>query len=458
MRVISPTGAELHARTSRPRASFPVLASTLCLLTLTAACDSAPLAPHEPAVVAIAVSSPSFGKAKSSVSSVTPSGTSVEVGASVQFEALDASGNIIPAQWSSNDLTRALISGEGLATGIAPGSVTVTAKTRNSSVTASLEVLASAGGTAPSPAPITACSDVPASRQVSVNSASALRTAIQEALPGDLILLADGIYEGEFKASRSGTATSPINLCGSSSAVLRGASTSSGYGFLLSGDYWVLRGITVTNSQFGVYLVGASHNLLENLTIHSVGQEAVRFRSFSSHNVLRNSRVYNTGLLNPEYGEGVYIGSWNGHWDQNSGGGPDRSDYNQVVGNVFGPDVRAEHVEAKEGTTGGQIQGNTFDGRGMVRSQSWIDSWVVVTGNEYQVTSNSGTVSIAHGFKTERQLEGWGERNLFEGNVADVQASGYGFQIRTSAPGNVVRCANDVRNASSGFANVSCAS
>ncbi len=230
-----------------------------------------------------------------------------------------------------------------------------------------------------------------------------------------------------------------------------------GYGFLLKASHWVLHGFSITNSQFGVYAVGASHNLLDDLTLFHIGQEAVRFRSFSSHNVLQNSRIRDTGVHNAEYGEGVYVGSWKGHWHANSGGRPDTSNHNRILNNVFGPDVRAEHVDVKEGTSGGVISGNTFVGTGMVASQPWVDSWVELKGNRYTVSGNTGSGSLRDGFQVQVELEGWGNENVFSDNVVDLAgASGYGFRVSTSARGNVIRCDNAVRNASAGFANVDC--
>lgn len=301
-----------------------------------------------------------------------------------------------------------------------------------------------------------ACPQGGAIRVITAATNVQLRSALQNAQPGDLIRMADGTYAGPFIVTASGTAERRITLCGTRNAVIQTGSTSTmGFALVMRVSYWTLTGFTVTNAQQGVSVEGGTQNDIVNLAVHGTGQEAIKLFKLSSYNTVRNNQIYNTGLWNAEWGEGVYVGSYYGHWGANSGGQPDASDYNQVLDNVIGPDVRAEHIDVKEGTTGGIIRGNRFDGRGMVRSQTWVDSWVEIKGNGYTVSGNTGSVSFRDGFQAYQVLAGWGYNNTFVGNVADVQASGYGFRV-DNGMGHVVKCDNQVTNAGSGLANVAC--
>lgn len=301
-----------------------------------------------------------------------------------------------------------------------------------------------------------ACPQETALRLVQVATAGELAAALGNAQAGDLIRMTDGTYTGPFSALVSGTSYRPITLCGTRNAVIQTGSTSSlGFALRVRASHWTLKGFTVTNAQQGVSVEGGSHNDIAGLAVHGIGQEAIKLFKLSSHNTVRNNQIYNTGVWYPEWGEGVYVGSYYGHWPDNSGGQPDASDYNQILDNDFGPDVRAEHIDVKEGTTGGLIQGNHFDGRGMVRSQTWVDSWVEIKGNGYTVSENTGSVSLRDGFQAYQVHADWGYDNTFTGNVADVQASGYGFRVDTGR-GHVVMCDNQVSNAGAGFANVPC--
>ncbi|MFL5578210.1 MAG: right-handed parallel beta-helix repeat-containing protein, partial [Gemmatimonadaceae bacterium] len=312
----------------------------------------------------------------------------------------------------------------------------------------------------PTPSPTPGCSEIAATRVVSVSSASQLSSALSNARAGDRIQLADGTYQGQFKLNASGSASQPIVLCGSRQAVIQTGSLTSGNGLVIYGDYWRLIGFTVTKSMGGIAIVGGNYNVIDNLEVRGVGQAGIHMHSYSSHNIVRNSRVHDTGQYQGAYGEGVYIGSYNGQWCSRTNCQPDRSDANEVRNNVFGPYVKAQNVDIKEGTTGTIVTGNTFSGVGMV-SDNYNRSWVFVGGNRAVITDNKGSVSLKHGFEEASPLSAggttWSTGNVFRRNTADVQSSGYGFSLMGGTSGaNVVGCDNSVTNAGSGFSNVRC--
>lgn len=299
-----------------------------------------------------------------------------------------------------------------------------------------------------------AATESTAASVIEVSTAAELTSALSDAEPGDTIEMANGTYSGHFTADTNGTSSKPITLTGSAKAVINGGSTSSGYAFHLQANYWKLSGFTITNSQKGVMADGANHNVLDDLTVNHVGDEAVHFRCSSSDNVIQNSTITDTGNREPGYGEGIYFGQANSNWD--TCGGSDPSNRNKALNNKVGPDVRAEGIDIKEGTTGGEVRDNTFDGTGMAGENS-ADSWVDVKGNDYEIVGNEGSDSLLDGFQTHIPLSGWGEDNVFAKNTADVGASGYGFKIQkdgSSAAGNVVCTNNTVTNADSGVANI----
>jgi hypothetical protein len=317
------------------------------------------------------------------------------------------------------------------------------------------------GGTStptPTPTATPTPTPTPGGSIVNVSNASQLATALANAQAGQTIQLADGVYSGRFVASRSGTSSAKITLQGSRNAILNGGSSSSGYGFNLKASYWRLLGFTVTNSQKGIMLDGASNNLIDDVYVHHVGQEAVHFRAFSSNNTIQNSLITDTGLQTPAYGEGVYLGTAQSNWGSISGGNPDTSNNNKVLYNHIGPNVTAEHIDIKEGTTGGTITGNYFDGNG-ISGDNYADSWVDVKGNNYTLNNNigqntTGQSALVDGFQTHVILSGWGKNNVFSSNTANVNASGYGFNIQTSGTGNVVYSNNTVTGAGSGVSNI----
>lgn len=276
-----------------------------------------------------------------------------------------------------------------------------------------------------------------------VRTAAELIAALANVRPGASIRLADGIYTGAFVAKTSGTADSPIWLCGGPGAVLDGGGIKKGYGLHLApAQHWRIVGFTIRNAQKGLVADGTSGSVVQDLTVTDIGDEAIHLRSGSTGNTVLANTISRTGLRRDKFGEGVYIGSATSNWSKYSGGQPDRSDYNLVKGNRISR-TGSESIDVKEGTTGGAVIGNSFDGSGMTGADSWVD----VKGNNWRIEGNVGRNTPKDGYQTHRILEGWGSRNTFRGNTADLggssAADGAAFYIHDAEDtANVVSCDN----------------
>jgi hypothetical protein len=313
-------------------------------------------------------------------------------------------------------------------------------------------------------------------RAVSVATSAQLTSALADARPGDVITMADGVYTtkglaaalpiggkryyGTFVLEKSGTAAAPIVLQGNRGAVIDGQpgkdGTSTQYGLYLAGAAHVqVSGITVQNVAKGVVLDRSNHIRLAGLDVHTIGQEAIHLRSMSSDNVVIGNEVHDTGLTNATFGEGLYVGSANSNWGTYSDGAPDASDRNQLLDNTIYR-TGAENIDIKEGTTGGLVRGNSFDGATM--TGSWADSWIDLKGNGWVVDNNSGANALEDGFQVHRALVGWGNDNRFSNNRTAVNGPGYGFWLQKGVTGNVISCDNIVTGAAKGFATSTCMS
>ena len=284
-----------------------------------------------------------------------------------------------------------------------------------------------------------------------VSSATGLTAALGAARAGDVISLEPGSYKGNFVATSSGTPSSPITLCGSDASILNGGTTKSGYVFHLdAASYWHLEGFSVTNGQKGVVADRTTGALIQGLTVSGIGDEGIHLRDFSSNNTVDGNTVTNTGMLKAKYGEGIYIGTAKSNWCSFSQCKVDASDHNTVSHNRVS-NTTAESVDIKEGTTGGVLKDNSFDGVGMTAADSWVD----VKGNDWLIEDNAGNNSPGDGFQTHQILDGWGTGNVFASNSAVVDGPGYGFHI-TKPLGNVLKCNNTVTAARQGVSNITC--
>lgn len=274
-----------------------------------------------------------------------------------------------------------------------------------------------------------------------VGSARDLQSALDAAVPGDVIKLNPGTYQGKFMAQRSGTSGKPIFVCGDAQSIVDGGGIKKGYAFHLNKvSHWRLVGFSVQNSQKGVMADGSTDCVIQDLAVHDIGDEAIHLRNFSTGNTVQYNVIYNTGLRRAAFGEGVYLGTAESNWPRFSGGKMDKSDHNVVRGNVIR--AAAEAIDIKEGTTGGQISGNVFDGSALSGSKH-NDSWVDVKGNGYLLKGNTGSHTTMDGFQTHEIIKGWGSGNTFSGNIIDLGRSG-GVGIKDTVGGNTVTCDNKV--------------
>ncbi|WP_322752187.1 right-handed parallel beta-helix repeat-containing protein [Frankia sp. Cas3] len=355
---------------------------------------------------------------------------------------------------------------------VAAGKHTLTARVRTN--TESAEVAAAFtstgdGSTSATSAPAAApTAEVPAAvlaqvpnapdplRTVPVSNADQLTAALASAQPGDLINLADGQYSGHFVASQPANAKAPITVRGSRNAVIDGGSIKEGYGFHLdNADYWRLEGFTIQNGQKGVMTDQTSGAVITGLLVRNVGDEAIHLRNFSTDNFVVGCTVSGTGRKEAGFGEGIYIGTAKSNWTKFSGGKPDNSDRNQIIGNTISG-VTAEAVDIKEATTGGVLSNNSFDGSTITGANS-ADSWVDVKGNNWRIEGNRGVNSPKDGIQTHVLLDGWGTGNIITGNTLDVRGPGYGVSIdKPDRTRNTVSCSNTVTAAASGLSNVPC--
>lgn len=303
-----------------------------------------------------------------------------------------------------------------------------------------------------------------ANKTIYIFTETQLQQALQVAKPGDDIVIKDGVYKGNFiiPATANGTVANPIILRGTSRAVLDGGTTNTGYVLHLQASYWVMKGFTISNGLKGLMCDGANYNIVDSLTVNNIGEEAIHFRLFSTHNILKHCTITQTGLKTSDYGEGVYIGSAVSNWLKYTNGKADKCDSNLVINNNIGPNISAECIDVKEGTTGGIISGNYFNSKGITGANSG-DSWMDVKGNGYLIESNTGfnpTGSVlVDGYQVHCAIDGWGNDNIFKKNTSHINAKGYGFNITLSGSkgnttGNKVYNSNVVNGAEKGVANI----
>jgi len=333
---------------------------------------------------------------------------------------------------------------------------------------------------------------------IPVHTSNELQNALNNARPGHVITLDDNkTYSvatctncitnngSGFKVpiGVNGTPNNPIKLVGSKSSVITSENVNSKYGLHLQGNrYWILEGFTVTNSSKCVMLDSSSYNVINNLYITRSGYEALHLRKFSCYNTVSNCHFDSTGMdptaASKGYAEGVYIGSANSNWLDFSNGKIDTSDYNVITQNTFGDLILSENIDIKEGTKGGAISKNTFNGLGCNGKNS-ADSYIDVKGDNYKIECNTGSKNspfILEGIQLHINKittvngitynKNFGDYNTFTNNTIDLTGTSFttGYAINVPAYAGIIHntvCSNNIAiNAPQGLTNqttVTCA-
>lgn len=265
-------------------------------------------------------------------------------------------------------------------------------------------------------------------KTIHVSTTEELRDALKNAGAGNTILLAGGEYEWEqkgtggslFMSSAEGTANAPITIKSadkSNPAVIKGKNFSDGIAFYITGDYWNIEDIVFCDARKGIILDNSNHTTIKNVSVYNIGEEGIHIRDGSSDCRVIEANVHDCGLLNQNYGEGIYIGSAK----STSGYSHDCND-NIVQNCIIGPNVKAECVDIKEYTTGNIIENCTMYGGGMTATDSFID----IKGNETTVCNNifydDENINITDAVQVHCQVDGWGLDNEIYSNTAYLTA------------------------------------
>ncbi len=241
-----------------------------------------------------------------------------------------------------------------------------------------------------------ACAGTATAATFNVNNADSLQAALASVTAGDEIVLAAGatiqytngaIDTAYFFSGANGTASRPITIRSASStnlAEIRGNDVTSKILLRITGDYWVVKDLEFTNGQKGIVFDNSNYSKAINVVINNVGMEAIHVRDGSDHVLIDNAWIYNTGVFNPQFGEGIYIGSDRSVW----GNYDSAVNYTVVRNSNLGPNIRAEAFDIKEGTAETIIEKNTIYGTG-ISSAAFEDSFIDLKGTRTYVRYNT---------------------------------------------------------------------
>lgn len=276
---------------------------------------------------------------------------------------------------------------------------------------------------------------------VNVETADELEDALDEAQAGDKIVLASGTYLGNFDLEVGGSQHKPIWIVAEDASdmpVLDGGDYNNDTALSVNGRddndptnegirYIYIQDIAMTNARTGIAVDQADYVTIDGVEVYDIGQAGIHIRDGSAYNIIKDSYVHDTGLYNVKYGEGIYIGSDYTKWHSNAEiYTPSKSydpavDYTQILNNVVGPNVTAEHIDVKEGSSYAYIINNTFNAEGMNDILNGGLSYIDFKGNyaeaAYNTGDQNGNAYFENAFEINQKWDGWGYYNNIRDNT-----------------------------------------
>ena len=289
---------------------------------------------------------------------------------------------------------------------------------------------------------------------VNVSTWKQLQSALGSARAGTVIRMRSGTYSVPWgmAISAKGTASDPVWVCGSRSAVLSGPGVTGNGGFRVDGaSYLRISGMTVRNSQKGISVMNSHHVAVSDVLVEHVGEEAIHLKNNTTDSVVIGNTIRDTGLMTPTYGEGVYVGTAKGNWCKYNDCAPDASNRNAVVANHISR-TSSEPIDLKEGAVDGTVWGNTLDGGSMKIGETLIS----VQTNNWVVAHNTGSNVKQDGVQVWQAYEVWGRNNTIYANDFTSGVPGYGVRVAYVNIGNVVGCDTWVSSSADGISNKAC--
>jgi hypothetical protein len=289
---------------------------------------------------------------------------------------------------------------------------------------------------------------------------SGLTLATANAQPGDCINVAAGTYllAAPLRISRSGTVDQSITITGAGmgSTIINANQQEM---TIEQANYVTIRKIRITNLPLRGFWLRNTHDVvLDSLEVDHSLQEAVAFKG--SNNVIKNCLIHDTGIQNPQWGEGVYVGGN----DPATGLAIAATD-NQVLHCHFGPNVRAQSVEIASGADRTTVRGNFIDGTGtQYVPGAGSATLIAVTASGAVLDSNYLQFGSPRGITFYAPVGYPSSGNLVTNNTIDLRNihnvtafTFYAFELTagtTSASSVIVKCNNTVLNGV--FSNVPC--
>jgi nitrous oxidase accessory protein len=279
---------------------------------------------------------------------------------------------------------------------------------------------------------------------LTVTPADDLQVILDAASPGDILLVQNGTYTGNFMVTKS------LNLTGVGAPVLDGGNTGNQDTITLTGGNTTLQGFVITNSyRAGINCSSDGNVIRENLVIHN--DRIGIYLSRSSQNQIENNTVKDTHGVSTGQGYGAYLfHSIGNHLENNTflenhkaGISLYQSPETRIVGNNLSSN--ANHGLYLYSSSGTVIEENNLSSNGGIPG----------TGYGIQA-ANSHTLVIRNNTLLDNRFFGCYFSNASNSLIQDTVVRGSPTGMYLTLSSNVTLVNNTIASTSSGLEISSC--
>lgn len=238
--------------------------------------------------------------------------------------------------------------------------------------------------------------------QTVINPGDDFNSIINKASGGDVIEFNPGIYQGSISLiGKNFSESNPLIIKSAKGpntvSIVKGDYKGSALS-IKNSSYIMVNGIRFNGGLRGTYPSASNHLVFVNCEFANTGQEGIHVVNSTKHVDILNCKIYNTGVVNPSYGEGIYLGS-GGYSTINF---PDNVEHVWIEGNEIHDCGNGEGINIKAESFHITVRGNTI-----YNIAPGTDSQY----NQAAVTIEGASFSIANNYRLTENRDYWIENN-----------------------------------------------
>ncbi|WP_025743096.1 InlB B-repeat-containing protein [Aquimarina pacifica] len=230
-----------------------------------------------------------------------------------------------------------------------------------------------------------------------------LAGVVRNASGGDIILMQPGTYSALYLDDLIFTKEEPLIIRGDGTGeVMIEGSLDSGYynGVKFENcSYIVLEGVTISTFNVGVRTIDCDHIIFNDLEVENIGYGAIH-TYYSNYIDILNCKIHDTGVVEPKWGEGIYIGS--GGYSSDYSDFPNNCEHIWIEGNEIWECGKGEGVNIKGESFHVTVKNNIIHD---------IHPGTSDQSNKGGITIEAPTISILQNYRIGESRDVWVEDN-----------------------------------------------